>query len=136
MQPFGSPTLSDQALMPFPSFKLGPGDSSRSHSADEYIKIWNIDDSLAHKARAKRIPIILGIVVGGYRSTKDNLSIEEWNSFIDRLSKDDFVDKLFSKENTKNVLPYYKLLGALIKGDHKILLKRTIDIQGFLSKKR
>lgn len=103
---------------------------------DEYIKIWNIDDSLAHKARAKRIPIILGIVVGGYRSTKDNLSIEEWNSFIDRLSKDDFVDKLFSKENTKNVLPYYKLLGALIKGDHKILLKRTIDIQGFLSKKR
>ena len=35
MVPFGSPTLSDQALMPFPSFKLGPGDSARSHSADE-----------------------------------------------------------------------------------------------------
>ena len=35
--PFGSPTLSDQALMPFPSFKLGPGQSSRSHTADEYI---------------------------------------------------------------------------------------------------
>lgn len=37
MEPFGSPTLSDQALMPFPSLKLGPGQSSRSHSADEYI---------------------------------------------------------------------------------------------------
>ena len=37
MDPFGSPTLSDQALMPFPSFKLGPGESARSHSADEYI---------------------------------------------------------------------------------------------------
>ena len=37
MRPFGSPTLSDQALMPFPSFKLGPGDSGRSHTADEYI---------------------------------------------------------------------------------------------------
>ena len=35
--PFGSPTLSDQALMPFPSFKMGPGDSARSHTADEYI---------------------------------------------------------------------------------------------------
>ena len=35
--PFGSPTLSDQALMPFPSFKWGPGDSARSHTADEYI---------------------------------------------------------------------------------------------------
>ena len=39
MTPFGSPTLSDQALMPFPSFKLGPGASARSHSADEYIEI-------------------------------------------------------------------------------------------------
>lgn len=37
MQPFGSPTLSDQALIPFPSLKLGPGQSARSHSADEYI---------------------------------------------------------------------------------------------------
>ena len=43
MIPFGSPTLSDQALMPFPSLKLGPGESSRSHSADELIKISEID---------------------------------------------------------------------------------------------
>lgn len=43
MKPFGSPTLSDQALMPFPSLKLGPGESSRSHSADEYIRISEIE---------------------------------------------------------------------------------------------
>jgi acetylornithine deacetylase len=42
MVPFGSPTLSDQALMPFLSMKLGPGQSSRSHSADEYICISEI----------------------------------------------------------------------------------------------
>lgn len=35
--PYGSPSLSDQALMPWPSLKLGPGDSARSHTADEYI---------------------------------------------------------------------------------------------------
>lgn len=46
MKPFGSPTLSDQALMPFPSFKLGPGESSRSHSADEFIKISEIADAI------------------------------------------------------------------------------------------
>lgn len=46
MQPFGSPTLSDQALMSFPSFKLGPGDSSRSHAADEYICISEIDEAI------------------------------------------------------------------------------------------
>lgn len=44
--PFGSPTLSDQALMPFPSFKLGPGESSRSHSADEYICVSEIADAI------------------------------------------------------------------------------------------
>ena len=41
-KPFGSPTLSDQALMPFPSFKLGPGESSRSHTANEFIRISEI----------------------------------------------------------------------------------------------
>jgi acetylornithine deacetylase len=46
MKPFGSPTLSDQALMPFPSFKLGPGDSARSHSADEYIRISEIQNAI------------------------------------------------------------------------------------------
>ena len=46
MKPFGSPTLSDQALMPFPSFKLGPGESSRSHSADEFIRISEIADAI------------------------------------------------------------------------------------------
>ncbi len=46
MQPFGSPTLSDQALMRFPSLKLGPGQSSRSHTADEYIKISEIEDAV------------------------------------------------------------------------------------------
>ena len=46
LKPFGSPTLSDQALMPFPSFKLGPGESSRSHSADEYICISELEQAL------------------------------------------------------------------------------------------
>ena len=45
MRPFGSPTLSDQAQMPFPSLKLGPGESSRSHSADEFVLVSEIDDA-------------------------------------------------------------------------------------------
>ena len=47
MKPFGSPTLSDQALMPFPSLKLGPGESARSHSADEYICLRELEDALS-----------------------------------------------------------------------------------------
>ena len=44
--PFGSPTLSDQALMPFPSMKMGPGKSSRSHTADEFIFIKEIEEAI------------------------------------------------------------------------------------------
>lgn len=44
--PFGSPTLSDQALMPWPSMKMGPGDSSRSHTADEFIRISEIEEAI------------------------------------------------------------------------------------------
>lgn len=46
LTPFGSPTLSDQALMPWPSFKLGPGDSRRSHVADEYIELEEIRQAI------------------------------------------------------------------------------------------
>ena len=45
-QPFGSPTLSDRALIPYPSVKIGPGDSARSHTADEYIKPDEIREAL------------------------------------------------------------------------------------------
>lgn len=45
-EPFGSPTLSDQALMPFPSVKIGPGNSARSHAADEYIILDEIREAI------------------------------------------------------------------------------------------
>ena len=47
LKPFGSPTLSDQALMPFPSLKIGPGNSARSHSADEYIGLDEIKEAIS-----------------------------------------------------------------------------------------
>lgn len=46
LTPFGSPTLSDQALMNFPSIKIGPGKSSRSHTADEYIMLSEIESAI------------------------------------------------------------------------------------------
>ncbi|MDO9152175.1 MAG: M20 family metallo-hydrolase [Paludibacter sp.] len=42
LKPYGSPTLSDQALMPFQSVKIGPGDSVRSHTADEFVLVDEI----------------------------------------------------------------------------------------------
>jgi acetylornithine deacetylase len=43
---YGSPTTSDQALIPAPSIKMGPGDSARSHSADEFIYLHEIEDGI------------------------------------------------------------------------------------------
>lgn len=46
LKTYGSPTLSDQALIPYPSVKIGPGDSARSHSADEYIYLNEIQEGI------------------------------------------------------------------------------------------
>ena len=43
---YGSPTLSDQAKLSCPSLKLGPGDSTRSHTANEFIFIKEIDEAI------------------------------------------------------------------------------------------
>jgi acetylornithine deacetylase len=43
---YGSPTTSDKALMPFPALKMGPGDSARSHTADEYIYVDEIKEGI------------------------------------------------------------------------------------------
>jgi acetylornithine deacetylase len=43
---YGSPTTSDKALMPFPALKMGPGDSARSHTADEYICLDEIREGI------------------------------------------------------------------------------------------
>ncbi len=43
---YGSPTTSDKALMPFPALKMGPGESARSHTADEFVLISEIEEGI------------------------------------------------------------------------------------------
>ena len=43
---YGSPTLSDQAKLSCPSLKLGPGDSTRSHTANEFIYVREIEEGI------------------------------------------------------------------------------------------
>ncbi|ALI99638.1 M20 family metallo-hydrolase [Rufibacter tibetensis] len=44
---YGSPTTSDQALLDIPSLKIGPGDSARSHTADEYLYLSELEEGIA-----------------------------------------------------------------------------------------
>jgi acetylornithine deacetylase len=43
---YGSPTTSDQSLLDIPSLKVGPGDSARSHTADEFIYVDEIREGI------------------------------------------------------------------------------------------
>lgn len=43
---YGSPTTSDKALMPFPALKMGPGNSARSHTANEFIYVNEINEAI------------------------------------------------------------------------------------------
>jgi len=55
---YGSPTMSDQSLMPYQSVKIGPGDSARSHTADEYVFTWEIEQGIT-----KYITLLEGLVL-------------------------------------------------------------------------
>ncbi len=46
LRSYGSPTLSDSALMPFPTLKIGPGESQRSHTADEFVYLREIEEGI------------------------------------------------------------------------------------------
>lgn len=46
LEAFGSPTTSNQSVCPFTTLKIGPGQSSRSHTADEFIKISEIEEAV------------------------------------------------------------------------------------------
>ena len=54
---YGSPTMSDQALLSVPSLKMGPGDSARSHTADEFIYLNEIEEGV--QAYIRRLSSIL-----------------------------------------------------------------------------
>ena len=46
LSPYGSPTTSNQAVIPCPSLKIGPGNSARSHTANEYIRLEEIREGI------------------------------------------------------------------------------------------
>jgi acetylornithine deacetylase len=59
LETYGSPTCSDRALMDFPALKMGPGDSARSHSADEFIFLDEISEGIQ-----KYIQLLLNLASG------------------------------------------------------------------------
>jgi acetylornithine deacetylase len=65
LKAFGSPTLSDQALIPFPSIKIGPGDSARSHTAQEHIYLHELAQGIL-----TYIDLLNGLLIPTYDGRK------------------------------------------------------------------
>lgn len=65
LRTYGSPTLSDQALLDIPSLKIGPGDSARSHSADEFIGIDEIHQGIRIYHHLLELVLFQSSSVGG-----------------------------------------------------------------------
>ena len=64
---YGSPTLSDQAVLSCPSLKMGPGDSTRSHSADEFIYLHEIEEGIHIY-----IDLLNRVIIPGNRKSTDS----------------------------------------------------------------
>ena len=94
---------------------------------DEYLPLWNMGAEIEKKAKLRRIPMILGILVTGYHACGRVGKLEEWKGFIKEVGQDPFFRGLFPKQYSKYINPYYRLLGRLIMAGNLFLLTRTLD---------
>lgn len=100
---------------------------------DEYIKRWNIDDKTIKQSRLKRIPQILGILTNGYYASKKTGKLDEWKSFIEMVSRDEFFKDLFPVAYRKDIFVYYRYLGKLIMNNNTFMLTSTLDMYEWYS---
>ena len=101
---------------------------------EEYIPLWNLDDQVVKKARIRRIPMVLTVLINGYHAAKKSNQMKVWDDFIINVVNDDFFKDLFPEEYKKSINKYYWLLGHLIIGNHIGLFKKTVDLYDFYSK--
>lgn len=79
-------------------------------TADEYIKLWNIEDQIVEQHKHHRIFMIMGVLCNGLMQGKKT----ESKQFIESLSKDDFFKELFNVKQKQKVLLYYRMVAFLI----------------------
>lgn len=94
---------------------------------EEYLPLWGMDEETVRKARLRRIPNILGILITGYHACKRIGKLDEWKAFIKKVSADPFFRELLPWQDKKSMNSYYRLLGSLIMSGNTFLLARTLD---------
>lgn len=94
---------------------------------DEYLPVWQLDEETEEKARLRRIPQILGVLINGYHVSKRTGKLDKWKAFIKMVSEDSFFRELYPEQYKKKISGYYRWLGKLVLEDNTFLLVRTLD---------
>lgn len=95
---------------------------------EEYLSLWNLDAEIVKKARLRRIPNILGILITGYHACKRLGRLDEWKVFITKeVSEDPFFRELLPWQYHRDINLYNRLLGRLIMSGNIFLLTRILD---------
>ena len=94
---------------------------------EEYLPLWDMDEETVRKARLRRIPNILGILINGYHACKQADRLDEWNAFINEVSRDPFFRELLPWQDKEKLSSYYRLLGKLILAGNAFLLAKILD---------
>lgn len=94
---------------------------------DEYIPQWNLSNDVIKKAKLRRIPNILGIIITGYHTCKQTGKLSEWNEFLKEVSYDPFFKELCPLQLKNEISIYYRWLCKLILKRKVFLLTRTLD---------
>ncbi len=101
---------------------------------DAYLPQWNLDAETVKRAKLRRVPNILSILITGYHACKKTDRLDEWKTFIKEVSADPFFRGLYPEEYEKEISTYYRWLGRLIIAGNTFLLTRTLDAyQWYLS---
>lgn len=79
-------------------------------TADEYIKLWNIEEQVVEQHKHHRISMIMGVICSGLIQSDKS----ESKKFIESLSKDPFFGELINVKQKKKVLLYYRIVAFFI----------------------
>lgn len=102
---------------------------------DEYIEKWEMDENVITQRIQLRIETILGIIILGYYSLKENGNIIEWETFIKSISEDVFFVELIPQKYKREIPSYYRMIHFLIVSKRSMLLKLVLESYKFYKDK-
>lgn len=105
---------------------------------DEYLKLWNVSDDIKERTLRIRVTNVSAYVIALYFMSKSKGIVDEWLSFANDISEEEFYQNLLQGANPKKVLRYYKMVHSAIvnkKFKRAIAIMETVAFLSNMKKK-